>query len=174
MKEHRLVGFFCVAIAALCLAGVAQAQTRTTPCSATTPNNALCISWNAITTDTSGAQIAGVSYRVQQKAGSAAFANVQASGSSTQYYATNLSPGTYLFRVYANCATCTSESAASNEASAAATSIPVVPSTPVIIIAATIRADGPPTYRIIQSVTLKPNEVVFTAPASMRPLFANR
>lgn len=151
----------------------AHGQNRITPCSTTTPNNALCTTWGAVTTDVSGNPIAGVTYRVERKLGSAAYATVLASTTSTQYLATNLAVGTHFIRVFANCSACTAESAASNEASGGATAIPVVPNSPVIIIAATIRADGPPIYRIIQSVTLKPNEIAFVAPASMRPLFTN-
>jgi hypothetical protein len=92
-----------------------------------------------------------------------------------QYYARNLAPGSYTFRVYVGCTNvgCV-ESLPSNAASKDATAVPIQPNTPVIIIAATIRADGPPSYRVIQSVTLRPNEVVFAAPAAMRPLFASR
>lgn len=161
-------------IAALLLASVAQAQTRVTPCSATTPNNALCITGTHDGKDTNGNAIAGVTYRIEQRTGTGAYAQVATGLTTLQYYAQNLTPGSYTFRAYANCATCTSESVASNAATGSATAIPVVPNTPVIIIAAVIRADGPPTYRIIQSVTLKANEVVFAAPAALRPLFASR
>lgn len=169
------VGWFVLLIGALlllCLAGIANAQ-RVTPCSATTQNNELCVTWGAVSTDTNGNAITGVSYRVEQRAGSGSYSTV-ANGTDLRYYARNLAPGTYTFRVYANCTACTAESAASNTGSGTASAIPVIPSAPVIIIAATIRADGPPTYRVIQSVTLRTNEVVFAAPAAMRPYFVNR
>lgn len=179
-SSYPVIRFTVIAVL-LCVLGmvasVAQAQTstRVTPCDAATPNNAICVSGAAVTTGTNGETLTGVTYRVEQKAGTGAYATVATGLTTLQYYAKNLSPGTYTFRAYANCATpgCV-ESAPSNEASKGATAIPVQPNTPVIIIAAVIRADGPPTYRIIQSVTLKPNEVVFAAPASMRSLFAAR
>lgn len=152
----------------------AQAATRVTPCSAATANNEICITGAAVTTDTNGNAIAGVTYRVEQRAGTAAYATVATGLTQLQYLAKNLAPGSYTFRVFASCASCTTESAASNATTGTATAIPVVPSTPVIIIAATINANGPPTYRILQSLTLAPNEVVLVAPASMKPLFAAR
>ena len=165
-----------ITIALLLFAGSAYAQTatRVTPCSATTPNNALCLSWTQDGKDTNGNAITGITYRLTQKLGSGTTTTVANNITALQYYATGLAPGSYTFIVYANCATCTAESNGSNAATGSATAIPVIPNAPVIIIAATIRADGPPTYRIIQSVTLKPNEVVFAAPAAMRPLFASR
>jgi hypothetical protein len=168
MKRIFFAAFLCMS-SMTCIA-----QTRSTPCDSATPNNALCVSWNAVATDTSGNAITGVSYRVEQRTGTSGNFATVGNASATQYYAKNLSPGTYYFRVYANCSACTAESAASNTGSGAATAIPVIPNAPVIIIAATIRADGPPTYRIIQQVNLRPNEVVFAAPAAMRPMFANR
>lgn len=178
MNIERLVMRSTVVVALLCLVGVAKAQaaTRATPCDPATPNNALCLTWAAPTTNTDGTPtVLALTYRVEMKAGSGSYSNAVANLTATQYYAKNLAPGTYTFRVYANCsaAGCV-ESPASNAAAKDATPIPIQPNAPVIIIAATIRANGPPTYRIIQSVTLKPNEVVFAAPASMKPLFASR
>jgi hypothetical protein len=152
----------------------AQTATRVTPCNVATPNNALCVSWQAVTTDTNGNAITGVTYRVDRKLGSGTYSTAQASGTATQYYATNLAVGTHFFVVYANCAACTSASSASNEASAAATAIPVIPNSPVIIIAATIRSGQPPTFRIVYTVTPRADEYVFVAPASTRPVFAAR
>lgn len=152
----------------------AQAATRVTPCSATTQNNELCITGTAVTTDTNGNAITGVTYRVTQKFGTGTAANVATGLTALQYYAKNLAPGSYTFQVFANCTACTAESAGSNAAAGSATPIPVVPSTPVIIIAATIRADGPPTFRVVYTVTPRPGEVVFVAPASLRPYVASR
>lgn len=168
------VAFVCLLAFACITPAHAQAATRVTPCNTNTPNNALCISWQGVTTDTSGNAITGVNYRVERKLGSAAYATVQASGTATQFYATNLAVGTHFLRVFANCSACTAESAASNEVSGSATPIPVIPNSPVIIIAATIRANGPPTYRIVYTVKPKDGEVVFVAPESMRPVFASR
>lgn len=176
-NRRNYLGPSLVAFGLLLIACAAHAQTapRATPCSAATPTDAICVTWGAITTDSTGKPISGVTYRVQKKAGATGtYSNMATGITATQFYATNLSIGTHFFRVYAACASCTVESDPSNEASGTATAVSVVPSTPVIVIAATINANGPPTYRVIQSVTLKPNEIAFVAPASMRPLFANR
>lgn len=174
MKRHPILISALLLVSLLGSFVQAQTATRVTPCNAATPNNALCVSWGAVATDLSGNPITGVTYRVERKLGSAAYATVQASTTTTQHYATNLAVGTHFFRVFANCSACTAESAASNEASGAATVIPVIPSSPVIIIAATIRANAPPTYRIVYTVTPRNGEIVFVAPDSMRPVFASR
>jgi hypothetical protein len=162
-------------LALLALAGTAQAQTRNTACSSTTPNNALCLAWTAATQNTEGAAITGVYYRVQQRVGTTGqWTEIAPNVTALQYYVQNLAPGSYYFRVFVGCTGCTGESASSNVANGTATQNPNIPQPTTLIIAAVIHADGPPTYRIIQQVTLKPNEVVFTAPATMRPLFAAR
>lgn len=175
MLKNLRAPLFLLTIVALCFAGRVSAQARVTPCDPATPNDAICVAWTAITTDSTGKPITGVTYRVQKKTGATgSYSNVATSLAATQFYAKNLSLGTHFFRVYAACTICTAESDPSNEGSGTATVVPVIPNSPVIIIAATIRANGPPTYRIIQSVNLKPDEVVFVAPASMKPLFAAR
>lgn len=155
----------------LLLATGAYAQTRVTPCDPATPNNALCVTGTAPSTMSDGTPtIQPLTYRIQQKTGSSGtYSNVATNLTTLQYYAQNLAPGTYFFRAFANCATCTAEGAASNEVSKAATANPVVPGSPILIIAATIRANGPPVLRIIYTVTPRQGEVVFVAPASLRP-----
>lgn len=185
MKEHRLVGAFALLIFAMCIAGTANAQTattRVTPCSATTPNNAICVSWDASTVDTSGSTATppAIRYRAEQRVGTAGlWATVGTNLDVTRYFAQNLAPGDYYFRVYANCVSVPgvwscAEGGASNVATRSVATPTMTPSTPVIVIAATIRADAPPIYRIISTVKPKSGEVVFLVPESMRSLFASK
>jgi hypothetical protein len=173
VKEHRYVAAFALVILAFCVTGVAEAQTRVTACDAATPTNAICLSWEAPATNTDGTPtVLAFTYRVERQtfttpASWTALETVNV----TKSYVKNLTPGnTYVFRVIAIAGGI--ESDPSNTASRAIAA--PKPNAPVIIIAATIRADGPPVYRIIQSVTLKPEEVVLVAPASMRALFVSR
>lgn len=172
MKDHRWIGVFALTILAFCVAGMARAQSRVTPCNAATPTNAVCLQGTAPTTNTDGSPITGaLTYRWEQRtapAGTWASIGTQA---SLQKYVTGLAPGDYEWRAFAINSSGL-ESGPSNVAGRAATNSP--PNAPVIIIAATIRDGQPPLYRIIQRVTLRQNEVVFIAPESMRPLFANR
>ncbi len=173
MNTHRLIRLTAVVTFALVLFGVthpALAQ-RVTSCDSATPNNAVCLTIQTpSTTATDGSALTGVTYRWEQKFGSGSYSTVLASTTSLQFYAKNLAVGTYTFRAFANCSGCV-ESDSSNAVTGTST---VKPNAPVIIIAATIRADGPPTYKIIQSYNPKENEIVFVAPSSMRPLFAAR
>lgn len=162
-----------VGLLALACASPAHAQTatRVTPCDAATPTNAVCVSWSAITTDTTGAPLTkAVTYRVEQRQGTAGFLTA-ATGTDTRYYAKGLAAGTWTFRVFANCTPNCAESAASNALSKDAADPVTTPATPIIVIAALIRAGQPPVYRIIQRATLAPNEIAFVAPASMRTAF---
>lgn len=161
-----------LAILALALAGIANAQARVTPCNAATPTNAVCLTATAPTTNTDGSPITGaLTYRWEQRTAPSGQWAAIGTQATLQKYVTGLAPGSYEWRAFAiNSGGL--ESGPSNVAGRDATNSP--PNAPVIIIAATIHADRPPTYRIIQRVTLKPNEVVFVAPADMRPLFANR
>jgi hypothetical protein len=174
-REYIKVGWFAIFLLALCITGIAQAQTRVTPCSATTANNELCITGPAVTTGTNGEALQGVTYDVERRLGSGSYSTIATGLTSIQLYDKNLAPGTYTYRVYANCTNvgCV-KSAASNAASGNATAVPIQPNAPTLIIVASISADRPPVYRIIQSVTLRPGEVVFAAPASMRSVFAAR
>lgn len=157
----------------------AQTATRVTNCSATTPNNAICLEWTHDGKAADGTASPPVTFRVEQKAGTGAYTTAATNLTTLKYFAQNLSPGDYLFRIFANCTsvpnvvTC-SEGAASNVAGRNVAVPVVTPSAPVLIIAATIRADGPPTYRVVYTVRPREGEIVFVAPESMRPVFANR
>lgn len=172
---ERYAGPLCLTILLLCISGFAQAQTRVTACDPATPNNALCVTGTHDGKAVDGSTVVGVTFRVEQKFGSGAFATAATALPTLQYYARNLAPGTYTFRVFANCSLpqCT-ESLASNALSKDATAIPVQPNAPVIIIAATIRAGQPPVYRIVYTVRPRDGEIVFLAPESMRSVFAAR
>jgi hypothetical protein len=184
MKEYRLVGAFALTIAMLCIAGVAQAQTRVTACSATTANNELCISIAAATIGTNDGK-PGVTltqppvFRIEQKFGSGAYVQIATGVLAADYLVKNLAPGDYVFRVYQNCVSvpnvvnCT-ESAPTTSSSKSIAVPTVTPNAPVIIIAATIRAGQPPTYRIVYTVRPREGEIVFVAPESMRQAFASR
>lgn len=164
------LGFACIE-----KANAQTAATRVTPCSATTQNNEICLAWTHDGKTVAGDAISGTTFRVEQKFGTGAYVAIATSLANKQLKVSNLAPGPYTFRVFANCsaAECI-ESVASNEAAKSATANPVQPSAPVLIIAATIRADGPPTYRIVYTVRPREGEIVFVAPDSMRPVFANR
>lgn len=151
----------------LLLASVAQAQTSCPKIS----DNKAHVCWGAVTAYTDGSSVASgtvVTYTVQRQSG-ATWANETAT-TATDWISAVLTPGTYTYRVTATIAGMTS--VPSNTASR--DSVNPTPNAPVIIIAATIHANGPPTYRIIQSVKLKSDEVVFVAPESMRKLFASK
>lgn len=167
MKHILFAAFLCM-LSATCIA-----QTRVTLCDPATPSNAICVSWEAPATNTDGTPtILPLTYRVERQSltSNPTWVTLE-TVSVTRSYIKGLTPGqTYTFRVIALAGG--KESAPSNTASRSIEA--PTPSAPVIIIAATIHADGPPTYRIIQQVNAKPNEVVFAAPASMRPLFAAR
>jgi hypothetical protein len=160
-------------IALLALTGVAQAQTRVTPCDPATPNNAICVYWTAPATNDDGTpSILPLTYRVERQTHTTppTWMAVE-TVNITRSYLKNLTAGTtYYFRVFALAGG--KESVPSNTASKLIET--PNPGSVVIIIAATIHADGPPTYREIQSVRIKPDEVVFAAPVAMRPLFASR
>lgn len=173
MKHIRLIAaLLLVSLLGSFVPVHAQAVTRVTACDPATPNNAICITGTAISTGTNGEALTGVTYSFEQKAGSGSYAPVATALASLQYYAKNLVPGAYTWRAYVNCTNpgCV-VSAPSNAVSGTATPTPIQPNTPVLIIAATIRADGPPIYRIVYTVTPRAGEIVFVAPASMRPYF---
>lgn len=180
MKFHRLISAVALLLFVTCVVGIARAQTapgtRSTPCNAATPNNAICLGFTYDGKALTGETLNGITYRVEQRTGSAGtFATIAPALTAKQLYVTGLAVGSYQWRVFVNCTdTGCIESDGSTPGSGTSSAPVLKPTTPVIIIAATIRADGPPTYRIIQSVTLGPNEVAFVAPAAMRPLFANR
>jgi hypothetical protein len=164
-----------VALGLLCITGIVNAQstTRVTNCNAATPTNALCLEWTAPATMTDGTPtVLPLNYRVQQRVGTTGtFTTIASNLTVLKLYVENLAPGEYFYRVFANCTGCTAESAASNTASRSATTPPVVPGAPVLIIAATIRAGQPPTYRVVYTVRPRTGELVFVAPEAMRSAF---
>ena len=170
MKFGRIVDSLIVGALLLVCAGLAQAQTRVTPCNAATPTNAVCLTGTAPTTRTDGTPITGaLSFRWEQRlAPSGTFASI-GTQATLQKYVTGLAAGTYEFRAFAIEAG-NAESAASNVAGRDSAVSP--PNAPIIIIAATIRAGQPPTFRIVYTVTPRADEYVFVAPASLRPAFA--
>lgn len=166
--EYRAIGALCILLAGLCIAGVAEAQvgaTRPTACSPTTPNNAICLEYSAPATYTSGDAIpasVALTFRIEQRIGtSGAWSTVAASTSSLRHYLQNLTPGTYTYRVYANCAGCT-EGPASNAASRDATAPPPPqPGAPVLTIAVVIGVDHAPVYSIINGDRRGPEVIGF-------------
>lgn len=174
---ERYVGAFCLTIGLLLICGIAQAQTRNTNCDAATPNNAICLDGTAPTTNVDGTPITlPLRYRWEQRLGTtAAWATVASDLLIPKYYATGLPPGTYYFRLFANCVgTGCIESAASNVTSRSATANPIQPNAPIIIIAATIREGQAPVYRIVYTARPRDGEIVFAVPESMRSVFAAR
>lgn len=170
MNIDTLAKRTAIAVVLLCIAGFAQAQTRVTDCDPATPTNAICITHGAVVTRTDGLPtVFPVTYRVEQKIGSGLYTTVETTG-LLKHYVKNLAPGEYVFRVFA-----IENAVVSDPSNTVPKSIiQAAPNAPIIVIAATINANGPPTYKVIQSYTLKANEVVFVVPASMRPLFAAR
>lgn len=130
-------------LSALLLAGTAYGQTRVTPCSATTPNNAICVVGTAPTVFTDNTPISlALSYRVEQRVSTSSTWTSSATGLTVpRAYIQNLAPGSYVFRMYANCTGCR-ESLPSNEANGTATALPLPqPNAPVITIAVVISQD---------------------------------
>lgn len=125
----------------------AHAQTRSTPCNAATPNNAICIVATAPTLREDNTPITGtLTYRTERQSGSSWVA--VGTTSVPRVYVENLSPGTYTFRMIAIEGAV--ESAPSNTASREATAPPPSPpKAPVIqVVKVTISSDYAPVYRI--------------------------
>jgi hypothetical protein len=143
---------FSIVVLGLLIAGAAHAQTsgtRVTPCDPATPNNAICLTWVAPVSMSDGSALQPFTYRVEQQAGSGAFATIATGVTSLQQYVKNLAPGAYTFRVFANCATSCNESAASNLATKSATAPVVTPNPPVLTIAVVIGVNTAPVFRIV-------------------------
>ena len=150
----RWVGEFCLLVLALVCAGVAQAQsgTRVTPCHAATPNNAICLLWTAPETNVDGTPtVLPLTYRVEHRVGTGAWATIVTSTSARQHYATSLAIGRHEFRVYVNCPGCL-ESAASNVGARDATAPPIIPNPPALqVVQVVIGMDHAPVYLLTQS-----------------------
>ncbi len=145
----------------------ALAQTRSTPCDPATPNNALCFVWAPITSYKDGTAIPAsvtVSYRLEQQAGSSW--NPLTTTTELKLLVPNLAPGTYTFRGFA-----VTNGVLSDVSDAFGKTITSPqPAKPVFIIAATINANGPPTYRQVYTVTPQSEEFVFLSPVSAKVL----
>jgi hypothetical protein len=143
-----------IALGLVCITGIVNAQsaTRVTDCSPTTPNNAICLVWTHDGKAVDGKPVTGVTYRAQQRNGTAGtFSTIGTGLTVTQLYVENLAPGEYFFRVFANCTgTGCVDSAASNTASRTATPNTVQPTAPILTIAVVIGVDHSPVYRITQ------------------------
>lgn len=173
MLIHKTARISASIVGAMVLFGVthpALAQTsatRVTDCDPATPTNAICVTHGVVNTRIDGLPtVFPVTYRVEQKVGAGAFVAV-VTEAATKHYIKNLAPGDYVFRVIA-----LENLVASDPSSTASKSIiQAPPSAPVIVIAATIRSDGPPIYRIVYTIRPREGELVFLAPESMRSLF---
>jgi hypothetical protein len=166
MKEHRLIGAFALILLALCITGIAQAQVT---CPKVADNRAH-VCWAAPITNTDGTPIIlALTYNVELQSG-ATWTRVATGISATDYTSGVLTAGTYVYRV-----TAIAGGKSSDPSSTASKAVEnPTPNAPTIIVVAQIREGQPPVYRIVQSVTLRPGEVVFAAPASMRSVFAAR
>jgi hypothetical protein len=121
---------------------------RATPCSPTTPNNAVCIGWGQVVERTDGLPVLlPVTYRVERQFGTGTFTQIGTPSAALQYYDQGLAPGTYTYRVYA--IEGTTVSAPSNSAGRAVTQAP--PNAPVITIAVLIRLNAAPVYSVVGS-----------------------
>ncbi len=134
---------------ALLTLGIAHAQTHSTPCSTTTPNNALCITATAPTTHEDGTPVVlPITYRFEQQTG--ATWTVLATQASRNFMVQNLAPGTYTFRAFAIVNNL--DSRASNTVSRAVTAPPSPPNPPAIqVVQVVIGMDHAPVYRITQA-----------------------
>lgn len=150
-SSHSLfVALTAVALLSLSVSAHAQAATRATPCDPATPINAACISYSAITVDNTRAPLTKpVSYIIEQRIGTNGLWSQVATGTDTNYYAKNLAPGTYYFRVSATCTPNCIPSLPSNVASKDSSDPPTQPASPIITIAVVISADHAPVYRIV-------------------------
>lgn len=152
---HRLIRYTAVIVFLCVMTMVATpvlAQTRATPCDPATPNNSLCLQWDAVTESMDGKILASVYYRVQRRTGlNGTWGDIAPNVTATRYYDQNLAPGTYYYRVFAGCSICTAESTSSNVAQKEATAPPLVPKSPVITIAVVIGMDHAPVYRLTQA-----------------------
>jgi hypothetical protein len=134
------------------LVGEAFAQ-RATPCSPTTPNNAVCLTWTNPTQRIDDTPVTGaITVRIEQRVGTGAYTTI-GSFTGTQRLVSNLAPGSYTFRGYATEAGVSLESGPSNEVGRTATNPPSPPDAPVFTIAVNISPDTKvaPVIRILGS-----------------------
>ena len=158
MRDHRFIGALAAVLFVFCLVGIAKAQTvppagtRVTPCDAVTPNDAVCITWAAPATMADGMPtVLPLTYRVQQSmTDQTHFADIGTALTASSLYVKKLAPGTYYFRVYANCTPNCTESGASNIANKATTSAIVQPNPPALqVVQVVIGVGVAPIYRAV-------------------------
>lgn len=149
MKEHRIVGLFALAIAALCIAGVATAQTPQ-------PWDTNVLRWSAPTACSTGealAQCPLTGYVVERSSsGTGTFAQLSiVASSSTTYTHTSAAAGVNCYRVIATSAR--GNSTPSNVACIQNTAPPVGPPNPPtnlqFVVPLTTGANVSPAYRIL-------------------------
>lgn len=151
-SNRHLIALAAVSLFASLLPAHAQAQTRVTPCSATTPNNAACITWSPTTTRTDGLPTnLPISYLVEQRVGTTGAWTSAGTTSLTRLYVENLAPGTYFFRGYA--IEGSAQSGPTPAATFAATAPPPAPpNVPAnFTIAVVIDLNHAPVYRVTQA-----------------------
>jgi hypothetical protein len=166
LTSHRFIASLAATLFLMCVYGIASAQVT---CHKVADNRAH-VCWAAPITNTDGTPIIlALTYNVELQSG-ATWTRVATGITATDYTSGVLTAGTYVYRV-----TAIAGGKSSDPSSTASKAVEnPTPNAPTIIVVAQIREGQPPTYRIVQSVTLRPGEVVFAAPASMRPLFAGR
>lgn len=145
----------------------AQAATRVTPCSATTADSEVCLNVTPGTTLTTGTPaVLGSQLRFEQKTGAGAWTligTMTAALPTTNRLVTGLAPGDYTWRVFqVYLAPNAPTSAPSNELGKTIAQPGTV--APVLIIAATIRADGPPVFRVVATITPRAGEYLVMVP----------
>ena len=145
MKHPKLLLWLTLASLIGSVAWGQAPPTRSTPCNAATPANAICVSWE-VPNYVDGTPIAlPITYRVEQKAG-ATWTAVQ-TVSNTRAYLTGLAPGTYTFRVVAIVGG--KESVPSNEAGRSVEQ--PAPSAPVIQVVQVVIGDHQPVFTVTKS-----------------------
>lgn len=148
MKRHPLLILSLLLVSLL--GSFANAQTRSTPCSPTTPNTTACITWSQTLTRTDGTPVLlPISYLVEQRTGTSGTWSTAGTTTQLQLAVPNLAPGTYFFRGYT--IEGSSQSGATPAASfAVATPPPAPPNAPPnFTIAVIISRDHAPIYSVV-------------------------
>jgi hypothetical protein len=169
--EHRWVAILAAALLMLCCMGIANAQAAPPACGKVADDKAH-VCWAAPATYTNGTAIAAgtvITYTVQRQSG-ATWVNDATNITATDWISPVLQPGTYLYRVTATVGTKTSLPSGSAPRAVEAPT----PEAPIIIVAVTIREGQAPSMRVVYTVRPRPGEVVFVAPASLRPYVVAR
>jgi hypothetical protein len=139
-----VLGLYLLGIGLSLTAGAQTTATRETQCSPATEWNAMCVSWNPVTTYEGGAPLpagVAVTYKVEQRIGTTGNWVQAAEVSTPRALISNLSPGVYFFRVFSVAQAITGN--ASNIAQRTLQN--PQPGAPVITIAVVISPQGEPT-----------------------------